>query len=253
MTNLADAGFRKAQQVVHEEGARTDTSSIVLPLRAFGEWLLWGALIVWGLGAARVVWLEIAGSDTVVGNLQKLNLDDDLAMGSWYSSMLLAVSAVLLLIIALAKKSQPGGSARHWAFLGAVFVMLSLDEAIGLHELSLKPLSFFGEISPLLTFGWIALAIPALLVLAFVYLPFVRRLPRSTMLGFVLAGITYVVGVIALGMLGGAIFAGEGDQKTFALALISTAEEGLELLGISVFVMVLIRYVANHLPKIMLS
>lgn len=245
--------FREAQQVFREKARRTDTSVIVLPLRAVGEWLLWGALIVWSLGAVRAVWLEVAGSNTVLGNLQKLNLDDDLAVGSWYSSILLAVAAVLLLTIAYAKKSQRDGSPRHWAFLGAIFVMLSLDEAIGLHELSLKPLSFLGEISPLFTFGWIALAIPALLVLGLLYLPFVRRLPRSTMLGFVLAGMTYVVGVIGLGMLGGAIFAGEGDQKTFALALISTAEEGLELLGISMFIMVLVRYVADHLPNVMLK
>ena len=59
-------------------------------------------------------------------------------ISSWFSSLLLLFSAILLALIALAKKEQKVPYLRHWSIMSIIFFYLSLDEAASIHELSGK-------------------------------------------------------------------------------------------------------------------
>ncbi|MBD0314367.1 MAG: hypothetical protein ICV86_16405, partial [Microcoleus sp. T3-bin5] len=63
------------------------------------------------------------------------NLDREINYPSWYSSFTLLFCAILLGIIASAKKKQGDRYFGHWKALGFIFVFFSLDEILSLHEI----------------------------------------------------------------------------------------------------------------------
>jgi hypothetical protein len=94
-----------------------------------------------------------------------------------------------------------------------------------------------------LTFAWVVIAAPLLIVGGLAFLPFLLRLPRSTALGIGLAGLVYVGGAFGMELVGG-YFSKARDSIEYQLAVIT--EEGLELVGLSIFLMVLLNFLATE-------
>ena len=177
------------------------------------------------------------------------DLDEDLVglfslsyegnLPTWYSSALLLACAVTLAVIA---QSAPR-HARYWSLLSAVFGYLSIDEAVGLHE-QLNDLVHLG--GPLY-FGWIVPAGIAVLLLAAAYLRFLRALPAETRRRFVVAGALYVGGALLMEVPLGLWTEARGDAD-LGYALIDFAEESLEMIGATLFLLALLRHAASHGP-----
>lgn len=175
------------------------------------------------------------------------DLDEDLVglfslsyegnLPTWYSSALLLVCAVTLGFIA---PGAPPGEARYWSLLAAVFGYLSIDEAVGLHE----QLNDVVHLSGPLYFGWIVPAGLAVLLLGLAYLRFLRDLPPETRRRFVLAGALYVGGALLMEIPLGLWTEAHGDGD-LGYALIDFAEESLEMIGASLFLVALLRHAAR--------
>lgn len=92
-----------------------------------------------------------------------------------------------------------------------------------------------------LTFSWVVAAAPFLIVGGLAFLPFRFRLPRSTAIGIGLAALVYVGGAFGMELVGG-YFSEERGSIEYVSAVI--AEEGLELVGLSIYLTVLLKFVA---------
>lgn len=113
---------------------------------------------------------------------------------TWFSCQLIFLCAAMLAMISFSDNAHATKFRRHWQSLACIFVYISLDEAVQLHE----GLNLLFETSGLLYFGWIIPFGAIVVVLGFVYQKFLRQLPSKYRQRFILAGCLYVGG--ALGM-----------------------------------------------------
>jgi hypothetical protein len=178
------------------------------------------------------------------------DLDEDLValfslswegnLPTWYSSALLLACAVTLGLIG---GSAAARQARYWSLLAAVFGYLSIDEAVGLHE----QLNDVVHLEGPLYFSWIVPAAIAVLLLGLAYLRFLRALPPETRRRFVVAGVLYVGGALVMEIPLGLWTETHGDGD-LGYALIDFAEESLEMIGATLFLLALLRHAASHGP-----
>lgn len=174
---------------------------------------------------------------------------------SWISSMLLLISAVLLAVIAIGKRQLGGPYMRHWSVLALIFVYLSMDEAARIHELTMYPLRSAFDPTGVFYYAWVIVAIPLVLLFAVSYLGFLRALPRSTRILFVIAGLLFVIGAIGMDMLGGLFITSDLARGQTIATLIQIIEEFLENMGIVIFIVALVSYLrySNDMNSIVLE
>lgn len=149
---------------------------------------------------------------------------------TWFSSHLILICAALLALISFSEGGHRAEYRRHWRGLAFIFVYISLDEAVELHE----GLNLLFETSGFLHFGW---TIPfGLLVigLAITYWKFLWDLPPRTRWRFVLAAMLYVGGALGVELPLGYWTDLYGDDN-LTYGLLDWLEESLEICGMSVF------------------
>lgn len=210
-------------------------------------------LIVSGT-AANIISNQVAPSkDHKLARLMnRFDLAFEPSIPNWYSSCSLLVCGGLLAVIARAKARRGDGWFWHWALLAVLFVGLSIDEGVRLHEMLHTVIASRIDTHGLLYFPWV---IPALLFVAFVglsYVPFLWQLDRRTALLFVIAGATYVMGAVGMDMIGGVIVEQHGMESvehSFAQAV----EELLEMLGVLIFLYALLDYIRCRIGTIRLA
>ena len=180
--------------------------------------------------------------------LFRLNAEGNIS--SWYATALLLGCALLLACIAGGTATARMPFARHWWGLAAIFVFLSLDEAISIHE------SFDGWAQTalgtrgLLLYAWaIPYALFALAV-ALAYLRLLLSLPRTIRLVFLLAGAVYVGGAVGFEPIQGYITTIQGRQGGVAHAATVAVEEVLEMLGAVLFIYGLLTHLATQRAQV---
>ena len=203
------------------------------------------ALVLLVAGLAAALARDMAGWE-IEGIYRVFVVDFEGNLPTWYSSLLLLACAVGLACIAAARHHALDGQWRLWAMLGLLFAGMSIDEAAGLHELSVMPLR-----SLLAGNAWLRypLILPGLVVAALAYgffARFLRSLPAKTRrqicLGF---------GVILFGALGIETVGGWFDPVVYGpsvtYALLSTIEEGLEMIGTIIVLGAVMRHIEHHI------
>jgi len=167
-----------------------------------------------------------------------LSLSEEANLPTWYSSMLLFSCGVALAAIAATVARAGGPYRRHWAFLGLVFVYMSLDETAQLHE---RLNSVVPPLHGAFYFGWIIPAGIVVALLGVAYLRFVAHLPASTRRRFILAGALYVGGALGMEVPLG-IWADRSGADNLGYVLIDFVEESLEMFGATLFLLALLRH-----------
>ena len=165
-----------------------------------------------------------------------LSLSYEGNLPTWYSSGLLWTSALGL---AWCGRLERGRERAWWWGLAAIFMLLSLDESIELHE-QLGGAERHG----VLYFSWV---VPGALITASFcagYLRFWWRLPAATRRGFAWAFAIYVGGALGMELPLGAWYERHGDED-LGYAVLDFVEESLEIAGLSVFVVA----IAGHLRR----
>jgi hypothetical protein len=190
--------------------------------------------------AARVIERLLGYNNTELVKL--VDVSEEANITSWFSSSLLLLSALILLLIARLKLVEKDRYARHWAFLSFIFFFLSLDETAGLHELTIRPLRSLFSTSGIFYYAWVVVAIPIVLSIGFLYLRFVFSLPSKTRNNFILAGILFLVGAVGFEMVEGLYRHSEIAGMYFS-SIFVTIEELLENLGVVVFILALLAYI----------
>lgn len=155
-----------------------------------------------------------------------LSLSYEGNLPTWYSSGLLWTAALGL---AGCGWRALGRDRAWWWGLAAIFMLMSLDESVELHE------ELGGaELGGVLYFSWVVPG--ALLTAAFcgAYLRFWWRLPPTTRRGFGWAFAIYVGGALGMELPLGAWYELHGAES-LGYAMLDFVEESLEIAGLSVF------------------
>jgi hypothetical protein len=177
----------------------------------------------------------------VVAAFTSVDLDLESSIPTWFSiTMMLACAGALALVAGRARRSAERG-ARHWAGLAVIFVVLSIDEQVALHERAIVPVRELMGVSGAFYMAWVIPALAVLVVLALMYVPFVLRLPAALRGRMVLAACLFVGGAVGLEMVGGWLLVRYGAGPQTGIVVI--AEEVMELLGL----IVLLRALLVHL------
>jgi hypothetical protein len=178
------------------------------------------------------------GHANQLGFVRQFNLTEENNISTWFSSSMFLACSLLLGLIGWAKRGTKGAEARNWLSLAAIFLCLSMDEASSLHEMIIPQgdalFERTGYFNPHLFSSWLPFGATAAAIVGFVYVPFLRDLPKGTRLRFLLAACVYLSGAVGTEMAGGAIAYYLGaDGMPYATEV--AVEEGLEMLGIIAF------------------
>lgn len=187
-----------------------------------------------GLGA-ELVHYTVGASPAFVDTF---SLSMERNVPTWFATCLLFACGALLFRIARATAEAHLAFVRHWRALGAIFLFMSLDEAIEIHEY----LAYVVEGRGWLYFSWVVPAAVIVLVVGAAFARFLGHLEPVTRRRFVVAGIVYVSGALLCELPLGAWTERHGDDN-LGYAFIDFVEETLELVGAGYFLVSLRAYV----------
>ena len=178
------------------------------------------------------------------------NIDGERTVPAFFSWSLLLFCALLLGAIAYIKKVDREPYASHWTALAIIFFYLHIDEAIGIHERI--GLIVTGQLNPsgIFYYAWTILGSIFVLICLLVFLRFINYLPTKVRYLFLLAGSIYVGGALIVEMYNGYYMSLYGAQPTYYV--LTTLEEGMEMLGIITFIYGLMTYISSYMKDIYL-
>jgi hypothetical protein len=160
------------------------------------------------------------------------DVNTEATVPTWYSAgLLLAVAAVCGVLAVVATVSERGGEGRRWGLLGLVFVVMSLDEGVALHERldSVVDGPLGVEATGPLRHSWVVAGVVLAGALAVVAARAVMALPRRLRRWVALGLGVYVGGALGLEAASGAVLDAAGDG--LAYAAVTWAEEAAEMIG----------------------
>ena len=174
----------------------------------------------------------------------RFRLDAEATIPMWFSSMLMLVCSLLAAVAALVHRHQRRADVWRWGMISVILLGMSMDEAVVLHEMAIRVIRGFMPTSGLFFYAWVVVAIPAVVVVASLGAPMLRRLPRRTAVGLPLSATIFCVGAIGMEMVGGKVFEAAGETATLIYVVVTSLEEGLEMAGLVVCFYVLLDYLA---------
>ncbi len=239
--------------------------SIYISTKKIIQFLL---IIVFGLHLINLSFkiLERLNSNSVLIKLavKLFDVDGEGNIPAFYSAATLLICAILLAVITTIKKQTKDPYFWHWGGLSMIFLFLTWDEAVQIHEKLMNApmlyqiLDWFRiEASGLLNFPWVIVGILAVIIVFIIYWKFLLSLPRKQRRLFLLAASLYVGGAIGMEMIGGLVLGSsshlDGYQNNILYILSISVEEILEMLGVLLFIYSLLKYISSLLEQITIT
>jgi len=162
-----------------------------------------------------------------------------------FSTCLFLINAALFAILWKAKQVA-GEVQRIWLVLSGIFVFLSIDEFVALHEMLIDPLRKLFDASGFFYYTWIIPYGIAVVLLALIMIPIWWRMEKMIRFWFALSAVVYLSGAIGVEMIGGKYYEMMRMNKDLGYVFISTFEESLEMAGLIILTYVLLLLVRNH-------
>lgn len=226
--------------VITDELPRAPAAVSRFPPALLALFAVWASLILLN------ILQDIAGPVTGF-RLGLFDVDVERGFYTWYSQLVLAGTAALLADtgVKIAERDRRNGT--EWLILALIFLGLSADEFLALHEFVSERLSTALDTSGFLTFAWV---IPAGLICVLgliVATPFLLRLPGRVRLLMLTSAGVFLSGALGMEMIAGQILTLNGrDFSALSYRLAVLAEEGLEGLGVLIFLYSHLLYRRGH-------
>lgn len=169
-----------------------------------------------------------------------LSLSYEHNLPTWFSSSLILLCGAMLGQISFSQSGHGAQFRRHWRTLALIFVYISLDESVEIHEM----LNSIYHTSGFFYFGWVIPFGALVVVLGFSYWKFVMQLPQQTRKRFILAGGLYVGGALGVELPLGYWTDLHGDEN-LTYGMLDWVEESMEIVGMSVFAWALASYTSG--------
>ena len=239
------ATVHEANEVLREARRRaaeldSPARGVTIRLRAVMPVLSGTAVVVVLLSLIQDLLMFLVPEMGFDDRIYRLDLDTEASLPTWFSSTLMLICALALLAITLRTIRSDRRKALPWLLLTFMFFALSLDEIAMLHEGLSAILSAQIDSTGIFHFAW---AFPALVVcLAGLacFAPFILGFNGADRVLLLGSAAIFLSGAVGVEMLGGAV-AEAGGFATLEYRLLVTAEESLELAGLLVFLLFLLR------------
>ncbi len=179
-----------------------------------------------------------------------LDLDAEQSIPTFYSSAALLFCSLLLAIVTFAKKKN-GEQYIYWLGLAIIFLFLSVDESLMVHEHLIDKVRTTLNTSGFLYFAWVVPYSIALIIFLLIYVKFIFNLPSKIRILFIIAGLIYISGALGIELIGGRYSELYGYNVTYFV--ITTIEELLEMTGVVIFIYALMSYIDSELKDLRLS
>lgn len=189
------------------------------------------------------------GYDYLRGFADKFHLNKEANLPTMASSLILMLASALLAYTAAntPKRARPG----VWWMLAAVFLFLSIDETVQIHELLSEPTHNAVQADWLPPFAWVLPYGVAALFLGVLTLPWFLKLDRTSQIRFFIAGCIYVGGALGVELLEGVSLqridptlspeALAAANQHLSHELLTSLQECMEYVGSAYFLYALVR------------
>lgn len=192
---------------------------------------------------------------TVKGLVSLFDVERELNMPSFFSTLILLIAAGLTALIYALERRLHAARTVMWAVLAGGFLYMAFDEAFSVHDKYWGPFArslLSGvDFGGFLLFAWVAIGIPLVAVLGLLFLPFLRSLPSIVRRRFVIAAAVFLSGAIALEMVSANWAATVGSVVGYKL--IAGVEEAFEMAGIIIFIWAAMHHLADRYGSILLD
>ena len=176
--------------------------------------------------------------------MKKFNIDGENTYSAYFSMLILLASSVLLFFIAWTYKQQGLKFQKHWFLLALLFLYLSMDESIEIHEKFIPIVQqLFNRSDGVFIFAWVIPFGVLVVLLGLGYIRFLLHLPKKTVWRMVAAAAIYVGGALGMEVVGTVVLETLGDGLGYQLCM--TIEETMEMLGIVYFMYTLLDYISH--------
>lgn len=146
--------------------------------------------------------LRAAGVDLPMAQLvRRFDVDQEAAVPAWFSSLDLFFCALLIASIAVARRGHE--YVRAWWWLGAGILFMSLDENVSIHEFVNDKLD--GATHSGAAGLWVIPGLLAVAVVGFLFVGFLRHLPRKYRRQFLGAAAVFLFAAAGLELVGTAM------------------------------------------------
>lgn len=206
-------------------------------------------LLTGGLTIAHVMGMLAKygfGHNWVWGLVPAFDLSKEINIPTWYASSTLLLAAGLYSLIATKTIRTKGRYAGHWILMSLIFVFLSLDEYMSIHESWAEPIRNLLQTTGVLYFAWMLPYGLFVFVVGLLYWKFLLALPIKTRNLLLLAALLYLGGAVGVEMIEAnyiSYFSQFGfDNPMFAM--MEMAGELLEMLGIVVLIHALLCHIS---------
>lgn len=173
-----------------------------------------------------------------------LTVDFAHSLPTYYNTILILIALILLGMISLHLRIAQTKLMYNWLLLTLAFLVLSLDESEYFHHILVSFVKrFTSDYQPsAFDYAWgMPYSALAVLFLFFLY-RFLSTLPSVITKGFLVAGIIYVTGAVVIGEYGASALHIKGAHN-LRYALLASYEESLEMIGLTLFIYYLLKYI----------
>lgn len=192
------------------------------------------------------------GHDSVFGLIELFDLDHEQNLTTYFSTINLLISSLLLFIIANYKKINNQIFTKSWYVLSGIFLYLSVDEGAKLHELLMRPTEHLLGCKKVFYFAWVLPGLIAVSIFGLLYLKFFLHLPKKYKTLFFLSALIFVGGAIGIEIIDGHYASLHGGENA-VYELLTSLEEGMEVAGIILFIYTLLSYIRDYIKDIKLT
>ncbi|MBX7257622.1 MAG: hypothetical protein K1Y02_14775 [Candidatus Hydrogenedentes bacterium] len=176
-------------------------------------------------------------------------VEDEFNVPSFWSAILWLMSGAVSGFITLCERRAATKHVVYWAGICILCSYFALDETVQIHErLGTVMVSLVaargGKVNALLYYLWVVPGGLFALAVFVLYSRFLLALPRRVAVLFVVSGVLFLSGALCMELYEGTLDAA-GKYMGPLYTVCVTIEEGLEMVGVSVFVYTLLEYVAT--------
>lgn len=197
---------------------------------------------------AKLYLTDFFGRDLFIG---LFDLNNESNVPATFSALILLLSSLILGVIAWSRRQSASADAFSWKALTFIFGFLALDEAAMLHERTADITRNVVKTDGILHYAWVLPYGFLALIVGLAFVRFLIQLPAGIRSRVIVAGAIYVTGALGFELLEGLVVSAGGTQNLLNLSLV-VVEEGLEMLGVILFIGALLRYVRLYLPDLQL-
>ena len=205
------------------------------------------------LATFLIVYMSKEDSDFIRRLDAYFNFNHENNIPSFFSSILLLLASFLLWFVYKTSVVTDKDRSR-WLLLSGIFVFLTLDEAVKIHERLERAIRLVlpNDADGFLAWTWIVPYTVFAIAVGLYNFRFVMRLPKPVRTKFIVAGIMYVFAAAGIESIEGYLMKATAEDPV-VLMITTTIQEGLEMVSIIIFITGILQYQALTLKKLHLK